>query len=632
METRQIDLIRTTFATAKERSPALVADFYERLFEQNPRFRHMFPPDISPLQGKMVDALGHLVEHMDNPSVLATLLIPLGRRHGPYGIKPEYLPPTLTALAETIAAACGDTWTREAQDAWEKAFDAVSGMFLTGLAHAAAASDDTPKIIMHAQLAAATFESYNQEQVDRICEAVYRAAFDNRLRLAQMAVAETGMGRVESKVMKNVLASQYVWNDIKDLRTVGVLGEREGITEIAKPMGVVLAVIPVTNPTSTTIYKILSSLKSRNSIVVTGASRAVGSTNETARICYEAALAAGAPVDVIQWVEQPRREFTAHLMGQPDVAIILATGGEGLVTSAYSSGTPAFGVGAGNVPVYVHESVQDLGKVAESIIESKTFDNGTICASEQALVVTEAMRDALIHELQSRGGYVLDEDETWQLERVAVNDQGTMNAQIVGKPASYIAEQARIAAPDGVTLLIAPQSEVGPAAPLSQEILAPIIALYVEPNHAAALATCVAVNRYGGNGHTVCIYADDDEAVTQFGVMMNAGRVLVNVPTSAGAVGMCTMLTPSLTLGCGTGGGNITTANLSARDLLNIQRIALPAQPRGAQGLDTAALLNPEFTSAEAMAALEPVQPVVPATRAPSRAGTPAGLSPRSAS
>jgi acetaldehyde dehydrogenase (acetylating) len=627
MDSQQIDLIRSTFATAKERSPALVADFYERLFEQNPRFRHMFPADISPLQGKMVDALVKMVEHVDNPSVLATLLIPLGRRHGPYGIKPEYLPPTLNALAETIATACGDDWTQDARDAWQEAFDAVAGMFLTGLAHAAAASDDTPKIIMHAQLAAATFESYTQEQVDRICEAVYRAAFDNRVRLAEMAVAETGMGRVESKIMKNVLASQYVWDDIKDLRTVGVLGRREGITEIAKPMGVVLAVIPVTNPTSTAIYKILSSLKSRNSIVITGASRAAGSTNETARICYEAALAAGAPVDVIQWVEQPRREFTAHLMGQPDVAIILATGGEGLVTSAYSSGTPAFGVGAGNVPVYVHDSVQDLGRVAESIIESKTFDNGTICASEQALVCTEATRDALVHELRIRGGHVLDEDGTRRLERVAVNDQGTMNAQIVGKPASYIAQQAGIAAPDGVTLLIAPQKEVGPVAPLSQEILAPVIALYVEPNHAAALATCVAVNRYGGNGHTVCIYSDDDAAVTQFGEMMNAGRVLVNVPTSAGAVGMCTMLTPSLTLGCGTGGGNITTANLSARDLLNIQRIAPPAARAGAHGPAEAQLMDPAFTSADALALR--ASAAIPAPRSAGKQTEPAGLGPR---
>ena len=255
----------------------------------------------------------------------------------------------------------------------------------------------------------------------------------------------------------------------------------------------------------------------------------------------------------------------------------MATGGEGLVTSAYSSGTPAFGVGAGNVPVFIHETA-DLNLAAENIIASKNFDYGTICASEQSIVVQEDRYDALVREFEAGGAMLLTEDDTEKLAAIAIDpDRGTMNPAVVGQSAGVIASMAGFDAEPDVTLLIAPQTKVGPAAPLSQEILAPIICLYREPSEAAALARTIELNHYGGVGHTAVIYATDREAVTRFGNLVTAGRVLVNVGSSTGAVGGGTGLFPSMTLGCGTTGGNITTQNITARDLLNIQRIAYPS-------------------------------------------------------
>ena len=577
----------------------VVKEFYEDLFHTNPVLRHLFPKDISGLQAKMVEALTTVISASDKPEVLATILIPMGRRHGGYGVNADMLPPIVESLIRVISKANGDQWNDAALNAWTDMLDTIGNLFLTGLEQSKAKTDNTPEILTHAQLAAAELLQYSQQKTDEIVEAIYRAGFDQRVKLAEMAVEETGMGNVESKVMKNVLATQLVWEDIKDVKTVGTIGTHNGMIEVAKPMGVVLAVIPVTNPTSTTLYKILTALKARNSIIITGASRAKNCTNETARIAYEAARKAGAPENCIQWVENPNRNFTKELMSQPDVAIILATGGEGLVNSAYSSGTPAFGVGAGNVPVYVHENT-DLDYAAKQIISSKTFDNGTICASEQSLICTKEVYDNLIKSLEAYGGYLLNDDEVALLEKVAINERGTMNADIVGKTAKFIANFAGIKAPDNVQLLIAPQNKVGVEAPLSQEILAPIIAIYKASNHYSALAICVEINHYGGAGHTAAIYSDDPNVIEQYGNMMNAGRILVNVPTSGGAVGMCTSMTPSLTLGCGTSGGNITTNNLSARDLLNIQRIAMPVNSLAVSRISPSNYLNSKYTSSDA--------------------------------
>jgi acetaldehyde dehydrogenase (acetylating) len=577
----QADLVRSTFATAASRVPrgeTLASLFYTRLFERHPQMRHLFSEDITLQAQRMVDTLASMVENVDQPDVLAGMLIPLGRRHGPYGAAARQFEPVIAAIGSVVAEGCGADWSPEAEQAWSEVFGEVERLFLAGLDHAGSEQDSTPQIVSFAQTAAAEYRSYSQEQVDAICEAIVKAGWENRVMLAEMAVEETEMGRVRSKVVKNELCTRGVWDDICDLRTVGVIGGSvdEGVLEVAQPMGVVLAVIPVTNPTSTTLFKIISALKARNSVIVTAAGRARDCTNEAARIAYQAALAAGAPPNVIQWVPRPNRDTTQKLMAQKDIAIIMATGGEGLVTSAYSSGTPALGVGAGNVPVFVHSS-GDLDLVADNVIESKNFDYGTICASEQSIVVTQDRAAQLIAEFEQRGALLLSDEEAEKLAAIAVDpDRGTMNPKIVGRDASTIATAAGIDTPPDVTLLIAPQTQVGIQAPLSQEILAPIICLYIEPDEPAALARTIELNHYGGVGHTAVIYANDVEAVARFGNMVTAGRVLVNVGSSTGAVGGGTALFPSMTLGCGTQGGNITTVNVTARDLMNIQRVAFP--------------------------------------------------------
>lgn len=572
--------LQQSFRRAVERVD-FASEFYDRLFTAHPSLRRLFAPDLSVQKKRMVDAIAFVVDNIDEPDALASTLIPLGRRHGPYGAVASQISIVVDIVKELVQEADSELWDDELERNWSRAFDTVAQMFMLGFSQGSAANDSTPEVLMLAQASAAVLSAYSQAQVDQICEAIWRAGFESRVRLAEMAVAETGMGRVDSKIAKNTLATRTVWEDIRDVRTVGIIGESEGVVEIAKPMGVVLAIIPVTNPTSTTLYKILSAVKSRNSIIIVGASRAKGCTNEAARIAYEAARSAGAPQDCIQWVEHPSRELTRQLMTEPDVAIVLATGGPSLVRQAYASGTPAFGVGAGNVPVYIHDSAS-FDFAAEQIVASKNFDYGTICASEQAIVCTKRVSENVLSAFRGHGAYVLGPEEVAKLRKVAVNARGTMNADIVGKSAKYIAERAEIECPDDVSLLIAPISQVGEEEPLSQEILAPIVAFLVEADHLAALTTVAKLNHYGGVGHTAVIYSNTLESIEQFGEMVTAGRILVNMGSSGGAVGIGSALRPSLTLGCGTAGGNITTANITARDLLNIQRVAMPLDARGA--------------------------------------------------
>ncbi len=428
-----------------------------------------------------------------------------------------------------------------------------------------------------ANAAAAIFSQFDQRQTDRVVEAVYHAAFNQRVRLAKLAHEETGMGKWQDKVIKNALASQFVYDDIKELKTVGVIHDDPitGVVEIAQPMGPILAVIPVTNPTSTAIFKILIAMKTRNPIIISPSRKAQHSTNETARICYEAAMAVDAPEHCIQWLTECSRELTQAMMAHESLALILATGGTGLVHSAYSSGTPTIGVGAGNVPVYIERSA-DVPFAVQQIMTSKLFDYGTICASEQALVVEEAIADQVAEQFRKHNGYFLTEREVKLLEPVAVNPAtGTMNPAIVGKPAAEIARMAGIDVPTGVDLLLAPLAGVGDAWPLSSEILAPILAWYVARNFDDAVRLCIDLNYHGGMGHTASIFSNDDARIKAFAGVMNAGRIVVNTPSSQGAVGgLYNMLHPSLTLGCGTGGKNITTDNVTAHHLLNIQRIA----------------------------------------------------------
>ncbi len=441
-----------------------------------------------------------------------------------------------------------------------------------------------------ANSAAAVFSQFSQEQTDRVVRAVYEAAFRDRVRLAKLAHAETGMGKWQDKVIKNVVASQFVYEDIKDLKTVGVLRDDPvaGIVEIGQPMGPILAIIPVTNPTSTVIFKILIALKTRNPILVSPARKARECTLEAARVCYEAALGADAPEHCIQWLPEGSRELTQAAMGHKSLALILATGGAGLVRSAYSSGTPTIGVGAGNVPVYIERSA-DVPFTVEQILTSKCFDNGTICASEQAIVAERPIADAVCEEFCRRSARFLTIEEVAKLERVAFDrERNSMHPDVVGQPATKIARMAGIDVKEDTQLLIAPLGGIGPEWPLSSEILAPILAWYTAEDFGHAVNLCIDLNFHGGMGHTASIFSNDDEKIRQFATLMNAGRIVVNTPSSQGAVGgLYNMLHPSLTLGCGTGGKNITTDNVTAYHLLNIQRIARRRENQRLMRLDT---------------------------------------------
>jgi acetaldehyde dehydrogenase/alcohol dehydrogenase len=433
------------------------------------------------------------------------------------------------------------------------------------------------ELLEKAQLAAAEFHQYNQEQTDKIVEAVFKAGFNNRIKLAKMAHEETGMGVWEHKVIKNVLATQLVYESIKHEKTVGVIAydPHTGISEIAQPLGPILAVIPVTNPTSTVMFKILICLKSRNPIIISSHRGAFRSCMETVKICYEAALSAGAPEDCIQIIESGSRDFTQIMMAHPKLALILATGGTGLVKAAYSSGNPAIGVGPGNVPVFIDESA-DIPFAVSSIISSKTFDNGTICASEQAIVLVRTIEQKVKEEFERQNCYFLNEEDTKKVEKIAiVAETGAMSPGVVGQTVKAIAEKAGITVPEGTRILIAKLDGIGKKFPLSVEVLAPILAFYSTQDYRSAINCCIDLNYLGGIGHTAAIYANDENRIMEFSELLNAGRILVNTPTSQGAVGyFYNHLAPSFTLGCGTGGKNITTENITAKNLINIQRVS----------------------------------------------------------
>lgn len=438
-------------------------------------------------------------------------------------------------------------------------------------------SEHVDEMMEKAAFAAAIFSQIDQETTDRITRAVFEAAFDKRLEMARMAHEETGMGVYEHKVIKNVVATQLVYEDIRNEKTVGVISDNEetGIIEIAQPLGPILAVAPVTNPTSTVFFKILIAMKTRNPIIVSPHRNALRCSIEAARICYEAALEAGAPDDCIQWITEPSREQTKALMTHEKLALILATGGSGLVKAAYSSGTPAIGVGAGNVPVCIEKSA-DIPFSVKQIIASKTFDNGTICASEQAIVVEKEIAEEVISEFKRQNAYFLPADDIKKMEQTAFDsEKNMMSADVVGQSALKIAAMAGIDVPKETILLIARQDGIGNDYPLSSEILAPILAFYVVDNFDNAVNLCIDLNFHGGMGHTASIFSNDKAKILAYATIMNAGRIVVNMPSSQGAVGgIYNSLHPSLTLGCGSGGGNITTDNITASHLLNIQRIA----------------------------------------------------------
>lgn len=436
---------------------------------------------------------------------------------------------------------------------------------------------DIDDVMARAARAADPFRRLTQEETDRIVAAVYRAGFDNRVRLAVQAWQETGLGRWEDKVIKNVIATRYVFRDIKDLRTVGVVAEDkvQDVVEIAEPLGPIFAITPITNPTSTVLFKILIAMKSRNPIIIRPHGAAAKCSIEAARLCARAAAEAGAPEDCIQWIRRSTKEEALELMAHRKTAMILATGSVSLVRSAAKSGNPSIGIGPGNVPVYIGKSA-DVPFAVEQIVLSKTFDYGTVCASEQAVVANRALADGILAEFRKRKARVLNAEEIRKLGSVAYSQaQRVMRVEVIGQPAAKIARMAGFEVPDDTSVLIAPLEDVGPGAPLSMEILAPILAFYVADDFEKAIDLCRRINQYGGLGHTASIFSRNDESVRHFASTMNAGRILVNTPASQGALGgTYNRLRPSLMLACGTSGKNITTDNISARNLLNIHRIA----------------------------------------------------------
>ena len=422
------------------------------------------------------------------------------------------------------------------------------------------------------------FATYSQEQVDEIFRRVALKMSSLRIPLAKMAVEETGMGVWEDKVIKNHFASEYIYNKFKHTPTCGIIAEDEagGMIKIAEPLGVIAGVVPTTNPTSTAIFKALIALKTRNAIIFSPHPRAKKCTVETARLMLEEAVKAGAPKDIIGWIENPTINMTQLLMAHPKVDVILATGGPGMVKSAYSSGKPALGVGAGNAPAVIDETA-DIETAVSSILMSKTFDNGMICASEQSVVCVKDVYDEVKAEFIKRGAYILTPKEKEKLAKVIMID-GKLNSAIVGQKAAKIAEMANIKVHPDTKVLIAEAQKVGKEEPFSAEKLSPVLALYKAKNFEDATAKAKELVSFGGAGHTSILYTakQNDERIKYFGNELHTGRILINCPSAQGAIGDIYnfRLEPSLTLGCGSWGGNSVSENVGVKHLMNIKSVA----------------------------------------------------------
>jgi acetaldehyde dehydrogenase (acetylating) len=441
---------------------------------------------------------------------------------------------------------------------------------------------------------------FSQEKIDGIVEAMAVAATQHAEAFARLAVEETGYGIVADKVQKNLFASERVHEFIRPIRTVGVVARHEDrkIIEIAEPFGVVAAVVPSTNPTSTAIYKILIAIKARCAIVLSPHPAAVRCITRVAEVMDEAARRTGAPAGAISWMTTVTIEGTQELMKRKEVAVILATGGMGLVRAAYSAGKPAYGVGPGNAPAYI-ERTANVKKAVSDIIAGKTFDNGVLCSSENSVVVDTAVADAVRSEFQSQGGHFLSQKEMDAVARLLVTPQRLPNPALVGKSAAVIAEKCGITVPAGTRVLLAPLEGVGREHPLSIEKLCPVLSFYVVEDWREGCERCKEILRYGGMGHTMAIHSQDERVILEFGLKKPAFRIVVNSPTTHGSIGLTTGLDPAMTLGCGGYGGNITSDNIGPRHLLNIKRLAYEVRPVGARQEQRAALrpsngINPD--------------------------------------
>ena len=458
-------------------------------------------------------------------------------------------------------------------------------------------------LVEAAHRAQAEVAQFDQGKIDRICEAMAKAALREAARLGAMAVEETGYGIPDDKREKNRFAAEDVWNYFRGLRTKGVVSESKDVVEIASPRGVVAGIIPSTNPTSTAIFKILIAIKSRNAVVLSPHPSAAKCINETARVMREAGVKEGLPAEAIGCMTTATIEGTETLMKHKQTAVILATGGIGLVRAAYSSGKPAFGVGPGNVPVCI-ERTADVPKAVQDILTGKCFDNGTICASEQAVVCDAPLEQAVREQFKLQGAHFLSSAEADQLAKVVATPQRSLNPAIVGKSVDTIAKMAGITVPPGTRCLMADVGGVGRDFPLSMEKLSPILAFYVADGLSACAKLSQQILGYGGMGHTAGIHTRSREAAVKFGSDMPASRITVNTPTTHGAIGFSTALPPSMTLGCGSWGGNVTSDNVSPLHLMDIKRVAFETRP--VKSARPAAGVQPVTTASAPTRAAEP--------------------------
>ena len=436
--------------------------------------------------------------------------------------------------------------------------------------------------------AQAKLARFSQAQLDAIVEAVAKAFAAEAVGLASMAVKETGFGNAEDKITKNLFASQKVAEAVRDMKTVGILKEcpEKKLWEVGVPVGVIAAIVPSTNPTSTVCYKALIALKAGNAIVFSPHPKAICCTLEAAKIVARAAEAAGAPKGSVACLSIPSLDGCMELMSAPETRLILATGGPAMVRSAYSSGKPAIGVGAGNGPAYIHHSA-DVEHALECIRESKTFDNGTVCASEQSIIVEKAMEQSVREKAKQLGFYFMTEEEAASLAKLLFRPNGTLNPEIVGKNAIYLAQKAGFSVPPDTRILVAREEEAGPTRPYSMEKLCPVLAFYVMESEDAVLAKVMEVLKHEGSGHTFAIHAREDGVIRKFALQVPVSRFLVNTPAALGGIGAATGLFPALTLGCGAVGGSSSSNNISPLDLINIRRVAWGReQPKQVSSVD----------------------------------------------
>ena len=436
------------------------------------------------------------------------------------------------------------------------------------------------ELLAKAEAAMPALRELSQKDVNKITEAMAQAGFQASERLAKMAVEETGFGKYEDKVIKNRFATRNLLQYIAGLKTVGFIEEepKNRVWKIAEPMGVVAAIIPSTNPTSTAMYKAIISLKARNAIVMSPHPAAVRCTLEAAGIMAAAAERAGAPKGAIACMSLPEMAGTQELMKHAITKVILATGGTGLVRAAYSAGKPAFGVGPGNVPAFI-ERTADVRKAVKDIVASKTFDYGTVCASEQSLIADRPVKDEVVAELKRNNAYFCTTQEIAALEKVMITPRGSINAAIVGQPAWRIAEMAGFQVAGETSMLVVPLDGVGKSYPLSMEKLSPVISFYEADGWEDGCQRCIEIINFGGLGHTLCLHTRDENVIREFALKKPVFRVLVNTGGTHGAIGYTTGLEPALTLGCGTWGGSITADNVTPLHLINIKRLAYEINP-----------------------------------------------------